>query len=258
MNAEDDSDYSSISTLDSSSTSDSSIDAQTFLQRIRDKTRLKAKKVIKTSKSPCYSSSTSVSSDCTEEDFQMALQNLLKSSAKSVDPGVEGTSVQSEGKKGMLDNLEQVRDEMAGREPHGTQKVATGEQLNKLQKHEGDCSLETSTSNPLLGFSTGSNGEVSFGAFIRLPQDGPQYLKSFCQRAERHLKGLQCQYNCKIHIAEEPVKYRATNVYHLTISGAAYRNVLRCKNGLPSFLSKLLITSHGNNEDFMRCRPNRR
>ncbi|VDL91735.1 unnamed protein product [Schistocephalus solidus] len=192
VNAADDSDYSSISSLASLSSSDSSLDAETFLKRIRDKTRLKAKIVSKTNKSPCCSSPTSVSSSSTEADFQMALKNLLKSSVKSVDPDAKGAIQHSVMKNGIFESLEQVNAEMTECESqYVIPEAATEEQFGKSKKEEGDCLQETSTSNPLLGFSTGSNGEVSFGAFIRLPQDSPQYLKSFCQRAERPLKGLQ-------------------------------------------------------------------
>lgn len=102
-----------------------------------------------------------------------------------------------------------------------------------------------------LGFSIMPTGGVALTVYIKTPlqQAGAEDWKVFGKKAERYLTGLERQYNCNIMLFDRQSWFRGVPIRKLRIVGANCQDVLKCKGGLPAFISENLITSEDNYVD---------
>ncbi|EUB64034.1 Protein EFR3 B [Echinococcus granulosus] len=102
-----------------------------------------------------------------------------------------------------------------------------------------------------LGFSIMPAGGVALTVYIKTPlqRAGTEDWKVFGKKAERYLAGLERQYNCSIMLFDRQSWFRGVPIRKLRIVGTNCQDVLKCKGGLPTFISENLITSEDNYVD---------
>ncbi|VDM30899.1 unnamed protein product [Hydatigera taeniaeformis] len=99
-----------------------------------------------------------------------------------------------------------------------------------------------------LGFSIMPAGGVALTVYIKtaLQRQDTEDWKIFGKKAERYLTGLERQYNCNIMLFDRQSWFRGVPIRKLRIVGNNCQDVLKCKGGLPAFISENLITSEDN------------
>ncbi|KAH9279163.1 hypothetical protein ECG_08298 [Echinococcus granulosus] len=94
-----------------------------------------------------------------------------------------------------------------------------------------------------LGVFQLNSGEYIFSMLIRQFGEDERLWRQWLRRIERTMRGLEKLYKCRITVCDRPFRYRGVMTHMIRIRGVSKKNVIQCKNALPSHVKDMLITA---------------
>lgn len=134
----------------------------------------------------------------------------------------------------------------------GTPEEIMTEQTHKKNASENYSAQSTSPmSCPKLGFIERRSGEITHASYVAMLNTERDEFENIKRITARRFWGLEQQFNCKITLSDKPSQMRARTVYKLEIQGASFREVAKCRNALPKFITEKLTTKAENTAEEM-------
>ncbi|VUZ43893.1 unnamed protein product [Hymenolepis diminuta] len=129
----------------------------------------------------------------------------------------------------------------------GTPEEIMAEQTNKKNAPDNHSAQSTSPmSCPRLGFIERRSGEITHTSYVAMLNTERDEFENIKRITARRFWGLEQQFNCKIMLSDKPSQMRARTVYKLEIRGTSFREVAKCRNALPKFITERLTTKAEN------------